>query len=133
MNHHFRVGQTYFPPKPRGVSKQTVSTPVQKPFQQWLTESLNTGTAAAKAQPLTFSQHALNRLKERGIELAGSDLSKLESAVEKAAEKGAKESLIMMGNVAYVVSIVNRKVITAVDEAHMKENVFTNIDSAVFL
>jgi flagellar operon protein len=133
MDQHFRVGQTYFPPKPRGVTKQTVSTPVQKPFQQWLTESLNKGTAATKAESLTFSQHALNRLKERGINLADSDLGKLEGAVQKAAEKGARESLIMMDNVAYVVSIVNRKVITAVDEAHMKENVFTNIDSAIFL
>jgi flagellar operon protein len=130
MNHHFRVGQTYFPSKPRSVTGAQVSTSVQKPFQQWLTESLQ-GTKSTK--PLTFSQHALSRLKERGIQLSEPHLSRLETAVQKAADKGARESLIVMDNVAYVVSIINRKVITAVDGASMKENVFTNIDSAVFV
>jgi flagellar operon protein len=130
MSNQFRIGQTYFPPKPHGVTRQ-VSKPVQKPFQQWLTESVQ--AEKAKAAPLTFSQHALNRLQERGITLAETDMTRLEHAVQKAADKGAKESLIMMDNVAYVVSIVNRKVITAVDEGHMKENVFTNIDSAIFV
>jgi flagellar operon protein len=130
MNHHFRVGQTYFPPQPRSVTNAQVSAPVQKPFQQWLTESLQ-GTGQPK--PLTFSQHALSRLQERGIRLSEPDLARLETAVQKAAGKGAKESLIMMDNVAYVVSIINRKVITAVDEASMRESVFTNIDSAVFV
>lgn len=133
MNDHFRVGQTYYPPKPRSLPKQTASTPVQRPFQQWLTDSLQADKTAAKVQPLSFSQHALNRLQERGIELATADVNKLEGAVQKAAEKGAKESLIMMDNVAYVVSVANRKVITAVDGASMRENVFTNIDSAIFL
>ncbi|MCL6645862.1 MAG: flagellar protein, partial [Dehalococcoidia bacterium] len=82
---------------------------------------------------LTFSQHALTRLRERGISLNEAELNRLQSAVQKAADKGAKESLIMMDNVAYVVSIINRKVITAVDVVSMKENVFTNIDSAVFV
>jgi flagellar operon protein len=37
----------------------------------------------------------------------------------------------MVDDVALVVSIKNRTVITAVDKASLKENVFTNIDSAV--
>lgn len=132
MNQNFRVGQTYFPPKPQGVTKPSVQIPVQKPFQQWLTETMQ-DSSAPKAAPLSFSQHAVSRLQERGIELAGSDLTRLESAVQKAEVKGAKESLIIMDNVAYVVSIVNRKVITAVNEASMQDNVFTNIDSAIFV
>lgn len=60
-------------------------------------------------------------------------MQRLEGAVQKAAAKGAKESLILMDNVAYVVSVVNQKVITAVDQMSMKENVFTNIDSAILL
>lgn len=60
-------------------------------------------------------------------------MERLETAVQKAASKGAKESLILMDNVAYVVSIVNRKIITAVDDGSMKDNVFTNIDSAIFV
>ena len=38
-----------------------------------------------------------------------------------------------MEDVALVVSVKNRTVITAVDRAQMKENVFTNIDSAVIV
>jgi flagellar operon protein len=130
MNHTFRVGQTYFPPKPQSVKGAASAKQPQKPFQQWLTESLQT---AKQSNRLSFSQHALHRLQERGIQLTEPDVARLETAVGKAADKGARESLIIMDNVAYVVNVVNRKVITAVDGASMKENVFTNIDSAVFV
>jgi flagellar operon protein len=53
--------------------------------------------------------------------------------VDRAAAKGARESLVMMDDVALVVSVKNRTVITAVDRAHLKDNVFTNIDSAVIV
>ncbi|MGZ0049749.1 TIGR02530 family flagellar biosynthesis protein [Brevibacillus gelatini] len=129
---HFRVAQPYFPPKPNHVTKVAAQTApgASKTFQQYLTEST---ALASKAQPLSFSQHAMNRLQQRGITLGGHQLERLESAVQKAASKGARESLIIMDNVAYVVSIVNRKIITAVDDGSMKDNVFTNIDSAIFV
>ncbi|MGC5324116.1 TIGR02530 family flagellar biosynthesis protein [Brevibacillus sp. SYSU BS000544] len=133
MNNQFRVGQTYFPSKPGGVVKQPASTQLpktNKPFEQWLKDSL---IIPKQVSRLSFSQHALNRLQERGIVLGDSEIDRLEGAVEKAAAKGAKESLVIMDNVAYVVNIANRKVITAVDDAHMKESVFTNIDSAVLV
>lgn len=128
----FRVSQTYFPPKTNHVTKATAQTAQGsgKSFQQFLTESLG---ATAVAKPLSISQHAVNRLRERGITLDAPQMERLESAVQKAAAKGAKESLIMMDNVAFVVSIVNRKIITAVDDGSMKDNVFTNIDSAIFV
>ena len=53
--------------------------------------------------------------------------------LEKAENKGSKDSLIMVDNVAYVVSVENKTVITAIDDQNVKENVFTNIDSAVFM
>jgi len=53
--------------------------------------------------------------------------------VSKAAAKGARESLILLDDKAFVVSVRNRTVITAVDGEHLKENVFTNIDSAVIV
>ncbi len=133
MNNQFRVGQAYFPSKPGGVVKKPVSAPVQKPFEHWLQEQLTSTANTTQAPKLSFSQHALGRLEQRGITLTEADVAKLEGAVQRAASKGAKESLILMNHVAYVVSVANRKVITAVDEAHMKENVFTNIDSAVFV
>ncbi|SDD46078.1 TIGR02530 family flagellar biosynthesis protein [Sporomusa acidovorans] len=81
-----------------------------------------------------FSQHALQRLESRKIKLDSTHLNKLSQAVEQAAQKGAQESLILMNDsLAFVVSIKNKTVITALDGASIKENVFTNIDSAVIV
>jgi flagellar operon protein len=55
------------------------------------------------------------------------------SCVEKAAAKGAKESLVLVDEAALVVSIKNKTVITAVDKSALKDNVFTNIDSAIIV
>lgn len=82
---------------------------------------------------LKFSQHAQQRLQSRNIELGDAELARLENAVSKAREKGARESLVLMDNLALVVSVKNNTVITAVDEQNLKENVFTNIDSAVIV
>ena len=51
----------------------------------------------------------------------------------KAAAKGARSSLLVMKDVALIVSVTNRTVITAVDGSSLKDNVFTNIDSAVIV
>ena len=81
-----------------------------------------------------FSQHATQRLQTRNINLSNDQMNQLKSAVDKAAQKGARESLILMNNdLALVVSITNRTVITAMDGASIKDNVFTNIDSAVIV
>jgi flagellar operon protein len=80
---------------------------------------------------LSFSAHAQKRLNEANINLDAGQMARLENAVQKAAAKGAKESLVLMDNLALVVSIRNRTVITAVDGERMRDNVFTNIDSAV--
>ncbi|SHG58164.1 flagellar operon protein [Thermosyntropha lipolytica DSM 11003] len=82
---------------------------------------------------LKFSSHAQQRLKSRNIELSPEDLHKLEEAVARARSKGAKDSLILMNDLALVVSIKNNTVITAVNGENLKENVFTNIDSAVII
>jgi flagellar operon protein len=96
------------------------------PFQQVFIQEL-TG--------VQFSQHALQRLQTRNIQLGQADLVKLNDAVEKAEQKGAKESLILMSqnDLALVVSVKNKMVITAMDRKNMKDNVFTNIDSAVIV
>ncbi len=87
----------------------------------------------AKNRELKISAHAQARLKSRGIELNEARMAKLTEAVDRAASKGAKESLVLMEDLAVIVSVKNRTVITAVDGASLKENVFTNIDSAVIV
>lgn len=83
------------------------------------------------SQSITFSQHAQERLKERGINLDKAEMEKLEGAVEDVARKGGRESLVLLGDAALVVSVKNRTVVTALDRNSMQGNVFTNIDSAV--
>ena len=88
-----------------------------------------------KIDEVKFSQHALQRLQTRNITLGQSDLVKLNDAVDKVAQKGARESLVFMSNqdLALVVSIKNKTVITAMDRVGSQGNVFTNIDSAVII
>lgn len=82
---------------------------------------------------LKFSNHAAKRLEQRGIELGSRELEQISSAVDKAAAKGSKESLILMKDMALIVSVQNRTVVTAMDGSSMKDNVFTQIDSAVII
>ena len=82
---------------------------------------------------LKVSGHAQTRLASRNIELGSAEGDRISQGGDRAAAKGARESLVMMDDVALVVSVKNRTVITAVDRAHLKDNVFTNIDSAVIV
>ena len=86
---------------------------------------------ATQSQPVTFSSHALQRVERRGIDVSPATLGRLNDGVDRAAGKGARASVVFVDATAFVVSIPNRTVITAVDRDHMKQQVFTNIDSAV--
>lgn len=88
---------------------------------------------SAEKNRVSFSQHAEARLRERNLSFSQQDLTRLGDTVEKMAQKGARESLIYMGNVALVVSVTNKKVITAMDGMSAKDNIFTNIDSAAII
>jgi flagellar operon protein len=84
-------------------------------------------------ESLKFSNHAVERMFSRGIRLQPSDMSRLESAVQKAEQKGSKDTLVLMGQTAFIVNVKNKTVVTAMDQNQMKENVFTNIDSTIVL
>ena len=77
-----------------------------------------------------FSGHALDRVQRRGIDTSPQTLERLDGAVQRAAAKGARESVVLLDGTAFVVSVRNKTVITAVDAQSMREHVFTNIDSA---
>ncbi len=85
------------------------------------------------ADRLKLSNHAKTRLQSRDLELDQEKWERVLGGVDKAAQKGAKESLVMVDDVALVVSVRNRTVITAVNQQQLKDNVFTNIDSAVIV
>lgn len=80
---------------------------------------------------LKFSGHAKSRLISKNIEITANEIVRLESAVDKAAAKGARDSLIMLDDKAFIVSVQNRTVVTMMQKGQMEDNVITNIDSAV--
>jgi flagellar operon protein len=97
----------------------------QEVLQGRLDSQQSTGTA------LRFSAHAQERMRSREIQLDSSGVARLEQAVARADQKGARDSLVLMDDLALLVSVRNRVVVTAVPQSSAKDNVFTNIDSVV--
>lgn len=93
-------------------------------FKQRLTEQSN---------EITFSKHASDRLESRNINLTDSQVERLNGGVKQAKEKNINESLVMMDNLAFIVSVNNNTVITAMDQDSNDSNIFTNIDGAVIV
>ena len=112
--------------------------PVGRPANSTSTTSAIGGPSFASVlgqtqstQPVKFSSHALQRVERRGIDVSPATIGRLNEGLDRAAGKGARASVVFVDATAFVVSVPNRTVITAVDRDHMKQQVFTNIDSAV--
>ncbi len=88
---------------------------------------------ADKAQSVQFSKHAAQRVQERGIEMTDSLLQNLNQAVQKAKAKGSRDVVVIGESGAFIVNVPHNIVITTMSGAEMKENIFTNIDSAVLM
>lgn len=118
------VPQPIIPSKPQG--QQSKKTAVGSgSFDQLLQSRIEQGQ-------VRFSKHATDRMNSRGIQFDANQMQRLETAVSQVNAKGGKESLVMLDDTALVVSVKNDTVVTVVDRAQLKNNVFTNIDSAVF-
>jgi flagellar operon protein len=87
----------------------------------------------SSAEPVKFSNHAVERMMSRGISFSKEDMGRLNEAVDRASAKGSKDSLILMNDSALIVSVKNRTVVTVMDKNALKENVFTNIDSTIVM
>lgn len=87
---------------------------------------------AQELENVKFSAHAQSRLTSKEIDLSENDMLRLNSAVDKLEQKGGNESLVILDEKAFVVSVPNRTVITAMNNSNMESSVITNIDSAVF-
>lgn len=122
-----KAGRVFYP-QPQPIAKSAYSSQHGTSFEAIFSQKIK-----EQQQSIEFSNHAIQRLEKRGIQLSGEDLNRLSSAVQKAKAKGANESLILMNDIAYIVNVPNQKVITAVDRSSMGDNVFTNIDSAVIV
>ncbi|SEF43391.1 flagellar operon protein [Butyrivibrio sp. Su6] len=83
------------------------------------------------SEELKFSKHAANRLQDRNIVLTDEQMARLNMGKIEAGEKGIKDSLILIDQLAFIVNVPNNTVVTAMDQTENKSNVFTNIDGAV--
>lgn len=82
---------------------------------------------------IDISSHAAKRLQERKINFDGSEYLKIKEAMGKLKAKGGRDSLVITDQAAYIVDVKNNKVVTAVEKSGMNENVFTKIDSTIFM
>ncbi|MCI9278209.1 flagellar protein [bacterium D16-50] len=97
-------------------------------FQEILRQKALPGTGNLK-----FSKHAMGRLADRNIELSDSQLERLQSAAQKAGQKGIRDSLVIMDQLAFIVNVPNQTVVTAMDSTETMDNIFTNINGAVII
>jgi flagellar operon protein len=116
---------------PAGTTAPAARPSVQAPQKTSAGSASFADVLAKSASAPQFSRHALERLAQRGIALNNATVARVSDGINRAAGKGSRDSVVFVDNTAFVVSVANNTVITAVDSGHMREHVFTNIDSAV--
>lgn len=84
-----------------------------------------------RVNDVKFSKHAINRLESRNISLTDLQMNRLSDGTRRAGEKGIKESLVLVDELAFIVNTENNTVVTAMNQTNNEENIFTNIDGAV--
>jgi flagellar operon protein len=85
----------------------------------------------SQEQNLSFSRHLTDRMNRRRLDLSSERIDRLSQAVTKAADKGSRDSVVFLDDLALLVNVPSRTVVTAIDTRQMKDGVFTNIDSVV--
>ena len=100
-------------------------------FQDIFTKKLTDTNKVA--EELKFSKHAGERLADRHLSLTDEQMDRLLEGTKKADAKGINESLVLMDDMAFIVNVKNRTVITAMDQSESKDNIYTNIDGAVII
>lgn len=119
-------------PTPEWKARQSegrVFTSNELTFEKLLKERLG----ETEKKELQFSKHAAARVEQRGIEITSGLLDSLSDAVEKAREKGAKDVVVIGNQGAFIVNVPNNVIVTTMSPREMKDNIFTNIDSAVIM
>jgi flagellar operon protein len=109
----------------KGQIKEKVSKEVNNEFKNLLKEEV--------AQDFIISKHAMKRMEQRELAMDSGEFVKIKEAIQKLSSKGGKDSLVITSNGAYIVDVENRKLVTAMNKNDLKENVFTKIDSTIFI
>lgn len=109
---------------------QNISSGNQISFQDVLKKRSN---EYSQGSEIKFSKHAASRLETRNIELSDNQVARLQDGMQRANEKGIKDSLVIMDKLAFIVNVPSATVVTAMDQLDNSENIFTNIDGAVIV
>ena len=110
-----------------GTSTNTNQSTGSTSFQDILQEKLQ------GSSNVNFSRHAVKRAADHGISLSQDSLNRLDEGVRLAGEKNLDDTLILVGDTAFVVNVPNKTVITAMNKDEMQGNVFTNINGTVII
>ena len=100
-------------------------------FASRLRQTMQSGQGKPRA--VAISAHAGARLDARGISVTPHMMERLAQGTDQLARKNARESLIVMGRVGFVMNVPNRTVVTAMPLQGAGAQLFTNIDSALWL
>lgn len=84
-------------------------------------------------EKLKISSHAETRIRSREIPWNEGLEKRISGGVEQARAKGSREALILADGVAVIANVKSNTIITAVAFEQLKEKIFTNIDSTVFV
>lgn len=99
---------------------------VREGFNRALERALN-------EERIRVSRHARERIQSRRVRIDESDVRKISDTMDKLQGKGAKISLLFVGDTTLVTNVERRTVITAVDSYANADKVFTQIDSAAVI
>ena len=116
-----------------GNKQSTERLSFQDILQQKSKISVEGNLSEVVSGELKFSKHALNRLNDRNIQLNTEQLDRLNDGAKKAGEKGIRDSLVIVDQLAFIVNVPNKTVVTAMDSTATDENIFTNINGAVIV
>lgn len=116
----------------RYLNKKSSST-AQNIANASFEEILKRKQDVTESSELKFSKHASMRLENRNITLSQEQSERLESGVLQASEKGINESLVIVDSLAFIVSVPNKTVVTAMEQTESDSQIFTNIDGAVIV
>ena len=127
-----QLNSRLYPLQNKPVQSQKINSGNQdskalKSFSEILNDKLTQTT------DLKFSAHAVRRLEERQVDMSAGALNRLNDGLQQLDAKGSVNSVILMDETAFVVSVKNRTVVTAVDNSNAENSVFTNIDSVAIV
>lgn len=137
MSDAFRINRYQQPVNLLEISARTTAAGARQKTDQAAPASGTSFQAVLGSElsgsPLSFSKHAATRLQSRGVQFSPEQLQKISDGIDRAEQKGSKETLVLSDDAAMVVSVKNRTVITVFDKTQLREGVVTAIDSAVIL